>query len=856
MTTIGVKLKLFFVNKQFNAGIKKLKNNFKSLKEFKAIGAGVTAFGGALGGGLGMAVKHAATFEHSMKRVQALTGASTEDFNRLTGSARDLGRSTVFSASQVGEGMQFLAMAGFSVNQTLAAMPGLLNVAAAAQTDLGRASDITSNILTNFGISANETNRVADVLTKTFTTSNTTLEMLGETMKFVGSVASGVGWDLEQMAATAGLLGNAGIQAGMAGRALRMAIVRLVNPPKQASESLNELEIKTVDAAGKLKPLATIIEELSVAMIEMGDAEKQTHLARIFGTESLSAFMALLKIGPDRIREYTEELRNSAGTAAEIAEIQNSGLIGSLKKLRSGFEEAAIAIGNALIPTMQTLTGIIQSLVDWFNDLPKSVKENIAQITALTTAVLLIVGPVLTIIGFIPQIITGLTAIGSVVSSLVMLAAGLPALLNALGAAIVTMIALNWDEFANVGRNITRSIWNGVVDGEIWLRKNFLKFGALILKSVGNFITSIPDIGYNLVVQLWNGINSAAEWMHSNIMQFTESIINIISIAIQRPELGIKLVQSIWDGLGSTFNWLKDNLIKFGENLVETIKAVWTGRREIGLALIDSMWDGIEDGKEWLNTKISDLGKEIQKNLQNAFKFILSSGELKKANQEAIKDMENALKNSQLVDTARDVGQDMSNELIIAGHQAEEETHDAFDRVGKKLDKTYKIIGQNIRNAFDIMQDESLTWGQKVTKIIRKVLADLAKAYMMQQMMNLSKKKGVLGAIGKIGKSVLGSFSQGGVVPGNFSSPVPIMAHGSEMVINPTQQGKLWNMINNGNGAQAQTNPINVTYIINAQSASQREVAAIVEQSVKRAHEELPTVIQKSSNVRAALRQV
>ena len=185
--------------------------------------------------------KIAVDFEDSMARVGAVARADDEAMARLTATARQLGRDTVFSASQAAEGMKYLAMAGFNANETIAAMPGMLDLAAAGNTDLGRTADIASDILSAFKLKAEYMGQVSHTLAKTFTTSNTSLEMLGDTMKYVGPVAASVGMSLQDTSAMAGMLGNVGIKASQAGTVMRAELLRLAAPARMARDALGEL---------------------------------------------------------------------------------------------------------------------------------------------------------------------------------------------------------------------------------------------------------------------------------------------------------------------------------------------------------------------------------------------------------------------------------------------------------------------------------------------------------------------------------------------------------------------------------------------------------------------------------------
>lgn len=276
------------VNVIFESNMQELKNNMASL--------GKIAAGAAVGGGLmSIPVRTAIEFEQSMLNVKSvINGITKEEFIALNDEAKRLGAATSFSASEAAEGMKYLAMAGFNTNQIIEAMPGLLDMAKAGVIDLGRASDISSNILSAFGISANEMGRVADTLTMAFTTSNTTLESLGYTMKYVGPIARAAGMSLEEAAAMAGLLGNVGIQGEMAGTQLRAMLNRLAAPVGPAQEKLKELGITVKDSTGNLRPMIELLAEMDSKTANMGNADRLAAFKTIFGEEAVSGLSELI----------------------------------------------------------------------------------------------------------------------------------------------------------------------------------------------------------------------------------------------------------------------------------------------------------------------------------------------------------------------------------------------------------------------------------------------------------------------------------------------------------------------------------------------------------------------------------
>ena len=308
-------------------------------------------------------IKTAMDFEQAMKNVGAICNASAEDIAKMTKQARELGASTVFSASEAADGMQYLAMAGFNTEQTMAAMPGMLDLAAAGNTELGRTADIASNILSGFGLKAEEMARVSDVLTKTFTTSNTTLEMLGDTMKYVAPVASSVGMSIEDCAAAVGILGNSGIQGSQAGTVLRSALLRLSAPPTEAAKALESLGMSTKDAQGNVRPMVDILEELNEKTANMGSGEKSGIFTKIFGMEGASGMVTLAASAGKQIkdangnittelREYMAKVNNASGTAQQVAGDRMKTTAGALEEMKGAIEDMCITLGNLFLPIL------------------------------------------------------------------------------------------------------------------------------------------------------------------------------------------------------------------------------------------------------------------------------------------------------------------------------------------------------------------------------------------------------------------------------------------------------------------------------------------------------------------------
>ncbi|WP_166671362.1 phage tail tape measure protein [Pseudodesulfovibrio indicus] len=310
---------------------------------------------GVLLAALAPCISTAAEFESAMAGVGAVSRATPAEMRELSDAARELGATTAWSAMQVAEGQKYLAMAGFSVQENVAALPAVLNMASAGATELGRAADISSDILSAFNLEAAQMPRVADTLTAAFTTSNTSLELLGETMKYVAPVAEKAGVSLEGTAAMAGLLGNVGIKGSQAGTALRAMLNGLAAPSSEAAKSMAALGVVTTDAVGNLRNPIAILGDMAKATESMGSAQKMAFTKTVFGTEAMSAVLALFdQAGAGGITEYAAQL-TAAGTAAEVAARQNDNLVGDQKALGSAFESLQITIGSLFLPAMRGL---------------------------------------------------------------------------------------------------------------------------------------------------------------------------------------------------------------------------------------------------------------------------------------------------------------------------------------------------------------------------------------------------------------------------------------------------------------------------------------------------------------------
>lgn len=359
----------------------------------RALSLPIAAFGA-------LTLKTAGDFEQAMNKVGAVSGATGSQLDRLKDVAQEMGRTTQFSASQAAEALSFLAMAGFDVDKSIASLPGTLQLAASANIDLGRSADIVSNVMSGYRFEAADLGRVNDVLVNTFTKTNTNLEQLGEALKYAGPVASAAGVKFEESAAAIGLMGNAGIQASMAGTSLRGAIARMLSPTSAMEKVMKRLGLNFTDAEGRLLPLDQIIRQLEPHADDAGA------MLELFGLRAGPAMAALVSQGADALTDLTEAVAKT-GTAQRIAEAQMQGFNGEMRKLRSAFEGLLIAIGesgvlSAMTTFVNKLTEIVQSIAE--------TNPELLRIGAIVAGLAAVIGPVVLSLGLIAAAIGAISA--------------------------------------------------------------------------------------------------------------------------------------------------------------------------------------------------------------------------------------------------------------------------------------------------------------------------------------------------------------------------------------------------------------------------------------------------------------
>ena len=359
-------------NRGITDGLKALKGEAGKLaaKAGTAIAAGL---------GLKKMIDMGADFESQMSTVGAISLATADDMEMLNEKAKQMGIDTVFSATEAGKAFEYMAMAGWKTEQMMSGIEGIMNLAAASGEDLGLVSDIVTDAMTAFGLSAEESGHFADVLAAASSNANTNVGMMGDTFKYVAPVAGAMKFSIEDTAVAIGLMANAGIKASQAGTALRQVFTRLAKPPKEAAEAMEALNLSVTNADGSFKPLMEIIEEMRDKFSALTDEQKTMYAAMLGGQEAMSGLLAIVNASEGDISKLSAAIDKADGSAKKMAETKLDNLHGQLTLLGSSAEGLGIAVYEGIenplkdavkvgIKSLNELSGEIQS-----GDLKKSV---------------------------------------------------------------------------------------------------------------------------------------------------------------------------------------------------------------------------------------------------------------------------------------------------------------------------------------------------------------------------------------------------------------------------------------------------------------------------------------------------
>nr|WP_269815499.1 phage tail tape measure protein [[Clostridium] innocuum] len=559
-------------------------------------------------GGVGVAaVKTAADFDSAMSQVAAVSGATGKDFDALRNKAREMGAKTKFSATEAAEAMNYMAMAGWKTEDMLDGIEGVMNLAAASGEDLATTSDIVTDALTAFGLSAKDSGHFADILAAASSNANTNVSMMGETFKYCAPIAGALGFSAEDTAEAIGLMANAGIKSSQAGTALRTIMNNLAGDVKISGKAIGDVTIATTNADGSMRDLSDILADCRSAFGNLTESEKAQAAESLVGKNAMSGFLALMNAGQGDIDKLSSAIDNCDGSAEKMAMTMQDNLAGQLTILKSQLQELAISFGDILMPAIRSIVSKLQGFVDKLNGMDEGTKRTIVTIALLVASI----GPLLVIIG------TAISKIGVAMQGFVKLANGISKLkiaiqggtgvLGKLGAAlggisapvlaVVAVIAVLVAAFVHLWktnegfRDAMIGTWNRIKD----TISGFCQGIVDRLNALGFQFTDIVDV----LKTVWNGFCQVLapifEGVFNNIANILSTVTGVIT-GILDVFIGIFTGNwsQAWTGVKEIFSSIWNGISSFFTNILNVIK---------GVADVVLGWFGTSWNEVWTNIK-------------------------------------------------------------------------------------------------------------------------------------------------------------------------------------------------------------------------------------------------------------
>lgn len=559
-------------------------------------------------GGVGVAaVKTAADFDSAMSQVVAVSGATGKDFDALRNKAREMGAKTKFSATEAAEAMNYMAMAGWKTEDMLDGIEGVMNLAAASGEDLAATSDIVTDALTAFGLSAKDSGHFADILAAASSNANTNVSMMGETFKYCAPIAGALGFSAEDTAEAIGLMANAGIKSSQAGTALRTIMNNLAGDVKISGKAIGDVTIATTNADSSMRDLSDILADCRSAFGNLTESEKAQAAESLVGKNAMSGFLALMNAGEDDIAKLSSAIDNCDGSAEKMAMTMQDNLAGQLTILKSQLQELAISFGDILMPAIRSIVSKLQGFVDKLNGMDEGTKRTIVTIALLVASI----GPLLVIIGTaiskIGVAMQGVVKLANCISKLKVSVQGGTGVLGKLGAAlggisapvlaVVAVIAVLVAAFVHLWktnegfRDAIIGTWNRIKD----TISGFCQGIVDRLNALGFQFTDIVDV----LKTVWDGFCQVLapifEGVFNNIANILSTVTGVIT-GILDVFIGIFTGNwsQAWTGVKEIFSSIWNGISSFFTNILNVIK---------GVADVVLGWFGTSWNEVWTNIK-------------------------------------------------------------------------------------------------------------------------------------------------------------------------------------------------------------------------------------------------------------
>lgn len=613
-------------------------------KKFMPVSGAVTALGAA-------AVKTTADFDKSMSNVSAISGATGKDLEALRSKAREMGAQTKFSASESADAMSYMAMAGWKTSDMLNGISGVMNLAAASGEDLATTSDILTDGLTAFGLSAKDSSRMADVMAAASSNANTNVSLLGESYKYCASTAGAMGYSLEDVTESLGLMANAGVKGSQAGTSLKTAMINLAKPTAQMKKAMDQYGISITNSDGSMKSWDQVVANLRSSLGGLSEAQKTSAVATIFGKEATSGMLAVINAAPGDVNKLDKAISNSTGTAQKMADTMNNNLSGQITILKSQLQELAISFGELLMPIIRNVVSVIQNFVDKLNSMSNAQRTVVLVIAAIVAAI----GPVLVTVGklmiglgqlmtYAPQIQSAFTVVKGVFIAFG--GALKTAVISALSL-VKTALSSLWGAMLSNPITIVIALIAALVAGLIYAYNHCETFRdavnnafSKIKEVVGNVVNSLVTFFTVTVPNAFNSFVSVVSSILNNVKAVFETVFNAVKNVVQSAinviktimlvqfaiimNLVVPILNVLIKGFTDTFNAIKTIVTTVWTAIRTATSVAWNAIKAVITPIINGIRTTISTVFNAIRSTVSTVSNTIKSVMTTAWNTIKS----------------------------------------------------------------------------------------------------------------------------------------------------------------------------------------------------------------------------------------
>ena len=573
-------------------------------------------------------------YEKAMSEVKAISGATGEEFDKLSAKALSAAKNTIFTSSEVASAYKYMAMAGWDAEEMMEGLDGILNLAAASNLDLARTSDIVTDALTAFGYEARQSGHFADVLAQTATNANTNVDLMGESFKYVGAIAGTMKYSIEDVGVALGLMANSGIKASQAGTSLRSIISRMAAPTDKVKAAMDELGISMKNADGTAKPFSEVMVQLRQKFKNLSDTQKTQVASTIAGKNAMTGLLAIVNASDEDFEKLTSAIGDSENAAQDMADTMKDNLSGDVTELNSKLDVLYVNLYQKIEPALRGIVGFLSSAVDVIATITDSIFSATDAISQNEIAM-----------GILNGAITGITAVaggfigvwaevkllfdnvGQIVDTVSQKFEWIKGVFGGVVGSVQGFVGSVGAAFSSMKDSITSTIsniWNSVSEWVGNMVKSAVEMGSQFLSAVVNFFSQLPgklgefiSMAFTKVVEWGQNMVTKAQEVGSNVLSaivtfFSQLPGNVWNFLSQTLTKFAGFAKNIWDkakeAAKNVFNAIVDTIAKIpGEMLT------------IGGNIVEGLWNGINGAVGWLKDKVTSFASSVLDSIKSAF---------------------------------------------------------------------------------------------------------------------------------------------------------------------------------------------------------------------------------------------